>query len=71
MLVVSKSTYSLTSDKSVLAYKPVAKKVRAVAAPLKKEYHVIRRLPDDLLASLLPLPTHPPEFLPGIRSIQK
>jgi hypothetical protein len=50
----------------VLAYKPVVKKVRAVSAPLKKEYHVIRRLLDNLLAGLIPLPTHPPAFTPGI-----
>ena len=51
-----KSADPLTSDKSVLAYKPVVKKLRVVAAPLKEEYHVIQRLPDDLLAGLIPLP---------------
>jgi hypothetical protein len=38
----------------VLAYKPVAKKVHVVSAPLKEEYHVIRRLPDDSLAGVIP-----------------
>jgi hypothetical protein len=55
----------------VLAYKPVAKQVRTVSTPLKEEYHVIRRLPDDLLAGLIPLPTHPPAFTPGIRFTQE
>jgi hypothetical protein len=65
------SAYSSGSCNPVLAYKPVAKKVRAVSAPLKEEYHVIRRLPDDLLAGLIPLPTHPPAFAPGIRFTQE
>jgi hypothetical protein len=60
------SAYSSVSRNPVLAYKPVAKKVHMVSAPLKEEYHVIRRLPDDPLAGLIPLPTHPPTFAPGI-----
>jgi hypothetical protein len=58
--------YSSGSRNPVLAYKPVAKKVRVVSAPLQEEYHVIKRLPDDPLAGLIPLPTHPPTFAPGI-----
>jgi hypothetical protein len=65
------STYSSGSRNPVLAYKPVAKKVRAVSAPLKEEYHVIQRLPDDPLAGLIPLPTHPPTFAPGIQFMQE
>jgi hypothetical protein len=65
------SAYFSGSRNPVLAYKPVAKKVRAVSASLKEEYHVIRRLPDDLLAGLIPLPTHPPAFTPGIRFTQE
>src|SRR4029077_4458978 len=48
-----------------LAYKPVAKKVRPVLAPLEEEYRVLRRLPDDPLAGLITLPTNPPDFVPG------
>jgi hypothetical protein len=65
------SAYSSGSRNPVLAHKPVAKKVRAVSAPLKEEYHVIRRLPDDPLAGLIPLPTHPPAFTPGIWFMQE
>jgi hypothetical protein len=55
----------------MLAYKPVAKKVCVVSAPLKEEHHVIQRLLDDPLAVLIPLPTHPPTFAPGIRFMQE
>jgi hypothetical protein len=65
------SAYCSGSRNPVLAYKPVAKKVRAVSAPVKEESHVIRRLPDDPLAGLIPLPTHPPAFAPGIRFTQE
>ena len=53
-----------------LAYKPVAKKVQLVLAPLEEEYQVLRWLPDNPLASIVPLPTHPPEFIPGVRFTQ-
>ena len=54
-----------------LAYKPGAKKVWPVLAPLEEEYRVLRRLPDDPLAGLIPLPTHPPGFVPGKRFTQE
>ena len=38
-----------------LMYKPIAKKVQLVLAPLKEEYHVLRQLPDDPLAGLITL----------------
>jgi hypothetical protein len=50
-----------------LAYKPVAKKVVAVPAPLAEGFRIVRRLPDDPLAGLKPLPTKPPDFIPGVR----
>ena len=52
-------------------YKPVAKKVRPVAAPLEEEFRVLRRLPDEPLGGLRPLPTHPPAFVPGVRFTQE
>ena len=69
LLSVHLSAFSATYDFDPilhsLAYKPVAKKVRPVLAPLEEEYRVLRRLPDDPLAGLIPLPTHPPGFVPG------
>ena len=57
---------SLTPITHSLACKPVAKKVRLVLAPLEEEYRVLRQLPDNPLIILVPLPTHPPEFIPGV-----
>ena len=55
----------------VLKYKRVAQKVRPVAATLPEEFCNIRRIPEDPLLSLLPLPTHPPDFAPGERLTQE
>ena len=49
----------------------MAKKVRPVLAPLEEEYHVPRRLPDDLMAGLITLPTNPPDFVPEQRFTQE
>ena len=46
-------TYSFDFTSHSLAYKPVAKKVRPVLAPLEEEYRVLCRLPDDSLADLM------------------
>ena len=54
-------TYSFDFTSHSLAYKPVAKKVWPVLAPLEEEYHVLRWLPDDPLAGLIILPTNPPD----------
>jgi hypothetical protein len=62
-----RSVYHYDPVRHVLAYKPVAKKVRTVPAPLAEEFRIIRRLPDNPLDGLLPLPTHPPDFIPGTR----
>ena len=64
-------TYSFDFTSHSLAYKPVAKKVRPVLAPLEEEYCVLRRLPDDPLAGLLPLPNNPPDFIPRQRFTQE
>ena len=63
-------TYSFDFTCHSLAYKPVAKKVRPVLAPLE-EYCVLCRLPDDPLAGLITLPTNPPDFVPGQRFTQE
>ena len=65
------NTYSFDFTSHSLAYKPVAKKVRPVLAPLEEEYHVLRQLPDDSLAGLITLPTNPPDFIPGQRFTQE
>ncbi|KAI0082992.1 hypothetical protein BDY19DRAFT_864575, partial [Irpex rosettiformis] len=49
------------------AYKRVDKKVRPVPAVIPEESKVIRQFPEDPLASLLPLPKFPPEFVPNGR----
>ena len=54
-----------------LAYKKAAKKVRPVLATLPKDFCTIRCIPVDPLLSLPPLPTHPPDFTPGIRLSQE
>jgi len=35
-----------------------------VLAPVDEEFRVARSLPDDPLAGMIPLPTHPPDFIP-------
>ena len=64
-------TYSFDFTSHSLGYKPVAKKVRPVLAPLEEEYHVLRQLPDDPLAGLITLPTNPPDFIPRQRFTQE
>ncbi|KIO09542.1 hypothetical protein M404DRAFT_91114, partial [Pisolithus tinctorius Marx 270] len=60
------SVYQLDPTVRTLVYKPVAKKVWTVPAPMAEEYCIVHSLPDDLLAGLQPLPTHPPDFALGI-----
>ena len=64
-------TYSFDFTSHSLAYKPVAKKVWPVLAPLEEEYRVLRRLPDDPLTGLKTLPTNPLDFVPGQRFTQE
>jgi hypothetical protein len=49
---------------SVYAYKKVANKTRPVATTLPENFRIVRREHPDPLANLVPLPTHPPEFVP-------
>jgi hypothetical protein len=55
----------------VLAYKKAAKKVHPVAASLPEDFRIIRKRPEDPLASLPLLPTNPPYFIPGLRLTQE
>ena len=64
-------TYSFDFTSHSLTYKPIAKKVWPVLAPLEEEYCVLRQLPDNPLAGLITLPTNPPDFVPGQRFTQE
>jgi hypothetical protein len=57
--------YSYDPASHALVYKPVAWKVHPVIAPLDEEFHITCTLPDDLIARLVPLPSHPPDFVAG------
>ena len=48
-------------------YKRVADKIRPVRTTLPEEARTKFNLPDNLLDDINPLPTHPPEFIPGER----
>jgi len=61
--VFSVCMYNYTTH--ALAYKPVTRKVRSVLAPIDEEFRVTQLLLDDPLAGMIPLPTHPPDFLTG------
>jgi hypothetical protein len=50
----------------VLVYKPVTKKVCTVQTAMPPEFRITRQLPNDPLASMPTLPTHPPDFVPGV-----
>src|SRR5713226_8788356 len=56
---------------AVLAYKKVAQKVHPIAASLPEDFWIIQHYPEDSLLSLLPLPTHPPPFIPGTQLTQE
>ena len=45
-------------------YKKVANKTRPVATTLPENFRITRRDHPDPLAGMLPLPTHPPDFVP-------
>ena len=55
----------------VLAYKKVTRKVQPVSASLPEDYCIIRQILVDPFLSLPTLPTHPPDFTPGIRLTQE
>ena len=51
-------------DVEVFKYKPVAKKVRPVAATLPEEFRTTRQIIGDPLAGMPKLSTHPPDYAP-------
>ena len=55
----------------ILAYKKVANRIRPVATTLPEEFRIVRKIPSDPLANMPVLPTHPPEFTPGVRYTQE
>jgi hypothetical protein len=58
------------SDKTYQAftmYKRVDKKIRPVSTTFSPDYEIKRTIPEDPLATLPTLPTHPPEFTPTER----
>jgi hypothetical protein len=55
------STYSYDHSHHALVYKPVAKKVCTVPTTMPAEYRVVCQLPEDPLAGMPELPTHPPD----------
>ena len=65
------SSYSNVSVFGSRKYKPVALKVRPVKAELPEEFRVRRHIFGDPLEGLPDLPTHPPEFTPGVRYTQE
>ncbi|EIN12377.1 hypothetical protein PUNSTDRAFT_32719, partial [Punctularia strigosozonata HHB-11173 SS5] len=52
-------------------YKPVARRVKPVSAILPEQFRIVRRHALDILATMQPLPTHPPPFEPGERYTQE
>ena len=54
------------SCRASFAYKLVARKVHSILGKIPEEFQVVRHLPDDPLAGLEPLPTNPPDFVPGV-----
>ena len=50
----------------MLAYKKVENKVKPVATTMPDTARIHRRFPENLLDSLPPLSSQPPEFLPGV-----
>ncbi|KAJ3764761.1 hypothetical protein FB446DRAFT_656159, partial [Lentinula raphanica] len=61
------NVYSYDPVCRTLAYKRVAQKVQPIPTVMPDYAKVIRRFPEDPLASLPPLSTHPPSFEPGLR----
>ncbi|RPD67519.1 hypothetical protein L227DRAFT_464041, partial [Lentinus tigrinus ALCF2SS1-6] len=52
-------------------YKPVAKKVKPVLAPLPDQFRIVRKIEGDPLADMPPLSPHPPPFVPTGRYTQE
>ncbi|KAG9227044.1 hypothetical protein CCMSSC00406_0008244 [Pleurotus cornucopiae] len=52
-------------------YRKVANRTVPVSTTLPEQYQIVRCEPPDILADLLPLPTQPPDFTPGLRYTQE
>ena len=57
------TTTSLSMD-TFTAYKRVDKKVKPVSTTFPEDYYIHRCISKDPLLTLLPIPYHPPEFVP-------
>ena len=57
----------LGSIDDVFAYKKVANKTRPVATTLPERFRIIRHEHPNPLAGMIPLPKHPPDFVPTER----
>jgi len=68
---VFNSIYSSDPIRCALVYKPVAKKVHTVQTAMPPELRITRQLPNDPLASMPTLSTHPPDFVPGVHFTQE
>jgi len=53
--------------KAKKTYKKVANRIKPVATTLPEEFRIERRIPEDPLANMPKLPTHPPDFEAGKR----
>ena len=51
-------------------YKKVANRVSPIKATLPEEFRIVRRQHPDPLSDIPVLPTHPPDFTPGLRYTQ-
>lgn len=63
--------YDETASMTLTAYKRVDRKVKPVPAVFPEDARVLRRIPEDPLKSLPPLPKHPPDFIPEGRLTQE
>lgn len=60
-------TKSGGSYQAFTMYKRVDRKIKPVSTTFSPDYEVKRKIPEDPLLTLSPLPTHPPEFQPTQR----
>src|SRR6267142_2577499 len=64
------STPSLHGHEAALVYKKVSNKVCPMPASLPEDFCNLCHIPKDPMLSLSPLPTIPPDFVPGLRLTQ-
>jgi hypothetical protein len=61
------SHHTRLPEAAMYKYKKVANRIKPVATTLLEKFRIVRRIPCKPLESLPILPTHPPEFSPGLR----